>query len=103
MRFDIESSDRDGTRRIAVAGELDVATAPSLNEALAQAEAGDARVIVVDLADVSFIDSTGLHAILAAHARSQRNGNRLCLARCSEPVERLFELTGARDRLPFLT
>jgi anti-anti-sigma factor len=102
MRFDIESSEREGVRTVAVTGELDVATAPLLADRLVAAEAGAARLIVLDLSDVSFIDSTGLHVILGAHARSQQNGGRLRLTKCSDQVQRLFELVGAADRLPFL-
>jgi anti-anti-sigma factor len=103
MRFDIESSERDGVRFVAVSGELDVATAPLLAARLEEAEAGEARLIVLDLSDVPFMDSTGLHVILSAHARSQQDGGRLRLTTPPEQVQRLFELCGAHDRLPFLS
>jgi anti-sigma B factor antagonist len=103
MRFDIESSQREGVRFVAVSGELDVATAPLLVERLTEAEAGAERLIVLDLTDVVFMDSTGLHVILQAHRRSQQNGNRLRLTKGSDQVQRLFDLAGALDRLPFLT
>ena len=101
MRFDIESRDADGATYVAVAGELDLATAPLLAEQLAQAETSGAKLVVLDLADVSFMDSTGLHVLLEAHANAQRNGHRLRItAAGSEPVQRLFELAGVLDELP---
>jgi anti-anti-sigma factor len=102
MRFDIEGSERDGVRLVAVSGELDVATAPLLAARLMEAEAGEASLIVLDLSGVSFMDSTGLHVILSAHARSQQNGGRLRLTKGPEQVQRLLELCGAHDRLSFL-
>jgi anti-sigma B factor antagonist len=102
MRFDIESSERDGVRLVAVSGELDVATVPLLAERLAEAEAGEARLIILDLNDVSFMDSTGLHLILGTQARSEQASHRLRISRSSPQVIRLLELAGVLDRLPLV-
>jgi anti-sigma B factor antagonist len=83
-------------------GELDLATAPLLDEQLAQLQASDAAQLLVDLDRVAFIDSTGL-GVLVKHARiSSQNGQRLRLTRGSPQAQRLFELAGVWDRLPFL-
>lgn len=83
-------------------GELDLSTAPLLEEALAAAEATDATPIILDIDAVSFIDSTGLRALLEAHARSQQNGNRLRFTRGSDQAKRLFTLAAIDDVLPFV-
>ena len=102
MRFDIDIVERDGAVYVAVEGELDLATAPQLDDKLIQAEAMVAPLIVIDLARVEFMDSTALQVLLKAEARSQHNGRRLRLATPSPQVQRLFEVAGVRERLPIL-
>lgn len=88
---------------VRVAGELDVATAPVLDAALTQAEASAAPMIAIDLTGVSFIDSTGLRALLEAHARDKRHAaaGRLQIIGGSEQAQKLFRLAGVLDKLPF--
>lgn len=95
-------ADRDGgVVTIRLAGELDIATAARVEAELEQAEAGDARSIVVDLSGLTFMDSTGLRLLLAAHARSRANSDRLGLLRGPAAVQRVFELSGVDESLPF--
>jgi anti-anti-sigma factor len=89
-----------GDARIVVRGEIDLATAPALNAALEDAEAGDALRIVLDLSVVSFIDSAGIAALMRADARSRRDGGRLRLA-TSPAVDRVIDLCGLRGKLAF--
>ncbi len=86
---------------VEVHGELDVATAPVLDAKLSEAEASDARLIVIDIADVPFIDSSGLRALLQAQARSQGDSGRLRITEGSAQAQRLFELAGVLETLPF--
>lgn len=74
-------------------GELDVASAPQLQRALYEGLAS-ARLVVVDLRALTFIDSTGLHTLLAADAQARLSECRLVLIRGCSPVERLLELSG---------
>jgi anti-anti-sigma factor len=88
-----------GLRRLLdVAGELDLATAPSLTAALQAALASGAREIWIDLSGVTFMDSSGLHALLAVRDRLHHDGRRLAVIAPSGPVRRLLELTGV-DRI----
>ena len=92
---------RARTATLALAGELDLATAPDL-EAMIRSLCGDgACEIVLDLSQVSFLDSSGLRAILAATTLCEEHSCRLVLTRPREPVQRLFELTGLLDKLSF--
>jgi anti-anti-sigma factor len=100
--FNIETLWRGETCYLQVEGELDLATVPTFDEALARAEASTASRVVIDLSGVSFIDSTGLRTLLEAHARSQADGNRLRIAGASDQARRLFSLAGLLDRLPLL-
>ncbi len=100
MRFDIDIVEDEGAVRVTVEGELDVATADALDAKLAEAEARVTPMIVVDLAQVEFMDSTALQVLLKAEARSRRDGRRLRLSPPSSQVQRLFEAAGVLDRLP---
>ena len=94
---------RDGDEHtVTVAGELDVATAERVEQALMEAEAGDARAIVLDLSGLTFMDSTGVRLVLAATARSRADSNRLRLVRGSPGVQRVFVLSGVAETLPFI-
>jgi anti-anti-sigma factor len=96
----IETVERDGALVLVVEGELDITTSHLLDDALAQALATDASGVVIDLLAVSFIDSTGLH-VLIRHA--EEGHGRLRLTKGSPQAQRLFELSGALDYLPFVT
>jgi anti-sigma B factor antagonist len=91
-----------GLARVKVSGEIDIAAAPALATALSTA-AHDAEQVIVDLSDVTFIDSTGLHVILTAHDELRRSSGRLVLIPGPGPVQRLFEITGVANRLEFAT
>jgi anti-sigma B factor antagonist len=95
-------SERCGVSHVVgMAGELDLATAPRLQEELQLVEASDAREIILDLSDLDFMDSTGLQLIIRADARSKAIGKRLKLLRGQAHVHRVFEITATVDRLPF--
>lgn len=98
--FNIEIVERDGSLLLVVQGELDLATAPLLDVELARAKATGTPMIVVDLDQVDFIDSSGLH-VLIKHARLDQTCRRVRLTKGSLPVQRLFEISGALDRLRF--
>lgn len=92
---------RDGGLDVAwvrLAGELDLASAPELTQALAQAE-DRARRVVLDLRQLTFMDTSGVHVILAASVRATWAGRQLVLVRPRSQVDRLLALSGARDRL----
>jgi anti-sigma B factor antagonist len=96
------SSEREGdVHVIALSGELDLATADELEQELLRVEATDAESIVVDLAGLRFMDSTGVRVMITADTRSRANSQRLALLRGPDAVQRVFELTGVLDLLPF--
>jgi anti-anti-sigma factor len=99
--LNIETIERDRCLVVVVEGELDLSTARLLDQELARAKATQAPTIVIDLARVDFIDSSGLH-VLIKHACSDQGRQRVRLTRGSPQVQRLFEITGALDYLPFV-
>ena len=85
---------RNGVTSIALTGELDMATASILNDQLTAVEQSDSRTIVLDLRDLRFIDSSGLHALVRAYRRSETDGHRLLLVGANASARRLCEMTG---------
>lgn len=85
---------RNGVTSIALSGELDMATVPILNNQLTALEQDDSEAIVLDLRDLRFIDSSGLHALLRAHERFETTGHRFLLVGASPIARRLCEITG---------
>jgi anti-anti-sigma factor len=83
---------------MAVAGELDLASTGELEARLSQRDVADGD-LVMDLSELSFIDASGLHALVTAHRGALQRGHRFSVARTSPPLERLLALTGARDLL----
>jgi anti-sigma B factor antagonist len=91
---DFSCSWRSGDPKAAwvhVAGELDVATAPDFERVMREAER-QAGLVVVDLRELAFIDSCGLHAIVNASIRARRLGRRLVVLRGPPTVHRMFTL-----------
>lgn len=83
----------DGRIRACISGELDIADYDGLTKALREVEAGAVAPIVVDLSELTFIDSTGLRILIEAHNRAEADGRRFEVALATSPqVERVFEL-----------
>jgi anti-sigma B factor antagonist len=89
-----------GVLTLRPAGELDIGTAPKLERALLEDRAPGDR-IVLDLADLEFIDSTGLRVIVHAVAAAERGGWELRLRQGPPAVRRVFEISGVAGALPF--
>jgi anti-sigma B factor antagonist len=83
--------------RLAISGEIDVATRDQLDARLAD-EAGSAMVSL-DLAGVSFIDSSGLRVLIEHHQRFEEEGGQLELTELSAPAARLIEVAGLDQHL----
>jgi anti-sigma B factor antagonist len=82
-----------GDRLLVLQGELDIVTAPELSAMLARLRAHD-RPVVLDLADVTFMDSTGLTLLMDAWVDGERNGWAFSIRAASAPVRRVFALAG---------
>ena len=86
-------AERGSALVVSVAGELDLYTAPALREALQSTVGRSPERLVVDLAGVTFIDSTALGALV--EARSQlRDGGAFALAAPGLEVRRALEVSG---------
>ncbi len=97
LRVDVS---RNGTVAVvAVGGELDLASGPELESELDQITGPDTQLVVIDLRELGFMDSTGLSILVRAHQRLASQGCELALAKGSPQVQRLLDLTGVAERL----
>src|SRR5579863_1219196 len=84
---------------VVVAGELSLAEAPILERHLADVLATASSTIVVDLADVEFIDSTGLSVLVRAQQQASERGVEFGVQNPRAQAHRLLSLTGLEERL----
>jgi anti-sigma B factor antagonist len=80
-------------------GELDLASAPLLQRELDSPELEATAMVVLDLQELQFIDSTGLRIILSAHERSRERGQEFAVTRGSQQVQRLLTITRVDEHL----
>jgi anti-anti-sigma factor len=96
----VKSDDRRGTVRMAIRGDLDAATAGCVTEFLTNAMIGPRpRTLVVDLADVPFLDAAGVRALVRSHLRARSRHISLRVVAPQRLVRRVLELTGLWDML----
>jgi anti-sigma B factor antagonist len=87
-----------GWRLIAAAGEIDISSAPVLEQTIDLALADGAERIALDLGNVTFMDSTGLRTIMTTQRRLKDPGD-LAVVVGAGPVRRLLEVAGVLDNL----
>ena len=80
-----------------LSGEVDIQTSPVLDEQLRSVLGEGATSIVIDLADVTFLDSTGLSVLVAGLKRCQKVGGTVRLVSLRPNVRRVLEITGLTD------
>jgi anti-sigma B factor antagonist len=97
--FSVENHDETQAVVIGVSGELDLASSPALEQELERGSASRAEVVIVDLRNLEFMDSTGLSVLVRAHQRATENGQRFGVVKGPQQVQRLLSLTGVADRL----
>lgn len=91
---------RDGdVLTISLSGELDLSNAGDVESELLDAEATDARTIALELAELEFMDSTGIKLLVEASARSRRGGAAFVVRRPSPAVARLLRISGVEGLL----
>ncbi len=95
--FGVTRHDVDGVVRIAVSGEVDVATAPVLREQLYEAVDGSDGTVIVDLLAVTFLDSTALGVLIGARERGEALGRSLRLVLKEPRLVKIFEITGLTE------
>jgi anti-sigma B factor antagonist len=85
---------------VAVSGEFDLAAITQYRAARAEAMGADGALIV-DLTDCTFIDSTGIAAVIRTFERADKAGRPFALVASSSQVRRVLELVGIPGRVPW--
>jgi anti-sigma B factor antagonist len=93
--------ERDAVR-VRPLGSLDVATAPGLDRELQELREAGFRQLIVDLAGLSFMDSTGLRLALKWQSAARQDGFDIGFMPGPPSVQRVFELTGVTDEVRFI-
>lgn len=89
---------RAGVAVVHVVGRLNMVAAPQLRDVVAEAVAGGRTQLVVDLADVEFMDSSGLGALIGALKTTRQAGGDLRIAAAGEQVTMVLQLSNV-DRI----
>lgn len=97
--FDIQDDRQNGVARLALRGELDIATAPVLQEHLILVEKDGVRAVVLDVRDLTFVDCTGLHTFLKARSRAADNGHRFAMVGAKDQLRRILDVTATQGVL----
>ena len=86
---------------VRLVGEVDMATSPAVKNTLAELVEGGHLAVVVDLSEVTFMDSSGLHALVDAQRRLSESGGKVVLRKPGPAVDRLLQITGMSPMFHF--
>jgi anti-sigma B factor antagonist len=100
VEFSIQAVTDGLVTTLRVAGEVDLATADELNRAAATALQADPRGLVIDLAEVTFLDSTGLAVLVSVTNQTASSGVRLTIRDPAPRVRNVIRITGLGEFLP---
>jgi len=101
-QFRVEVREEGQGTVIALSGELDLASSPALEDALERVLSSDAKIVVIDLRELEFMDSTGLSILVRAHQTAEEQELALHLVNGPPQVQRLLSLTGVGERLSLI-
>jgi anti-anti-sigma factor len=98
--LEVDSEERgEGRFHLVLRGELDLSTVGKVQEEIRQAIDRDPSLLVLDLSQLTFLDSTGLRCIVKADERARNEGWRLVVVKGPDTVNRVFSITRLDERL----
>ena len=100
--FEVRTERAGRVHRLIPTGELDIATTPILERAFEAVYEGDAAMIIVDLTELSFMDSTGIRALMQMNEACE-GADRLRIVNGSPAVVKVLDVTGVRRQLPIIS
>lgn len=101
--WELRLQNRCGETAIAPVGELDLCTGAQLRQAVASLPEAPQGAVIIDLSGVTFIDVAGVRAICEIVNVMRARNRSVRVVPGSPAVQRLFRMTDAEDRLPFIT
>ena len=90
----VDVVDDTGALRVRVSGEIDMACAPNLLDTLLAADVPRGGTLVLDLAGVTFMDSTGISALLEAHRQRTEGGSTFTVVEVPPLIAKMLHVTG---------
>ena len=100
--FHLEVEPERDAVRVCPQGEVDLSTTGAIREKFEEMSALGFRRVALDLRDVTFLDSTGVRLALELCESSRAAGWEFAVIEGPAAVQRVFELTGVRSRIPFI-
>jgi anti-sigma B factor antagonist len=97
--LEIAVSESGGVRLLRLTGELDLAAVDQFERLLTADQTSEAATFVLDMRELTFIDSSGLRALIMAEQRVRDKGCRFVVVRGPDPVNEVLEMTGVARRI----
>ena len=101
-KLSYQSYESNGMVRLALAGEFDLSSSAQIEDVLRDIEDEGPALLVLDLRELTFMDSTGLRVMVSADARARDDSRRLAVVQGPESVHRVFRITGLDDHLDMI-
>ena len=93
IRLETGLKEIDGTKVLDVTGEIDVYTAPQFKEAVNEVIAGGQKHLIINMANVTYMDSSGFGTLLSATRRLRPEGGTINLVKCNSAIDRILRIT----------
>jgi anti-anti-sigma factor len=100
--FEVTIAQHGPAVHLTMVGELDISTAVRLEDDLNRIEAERPELIVLNLQQLTFMDSTGLRLLITADSRAREEGRRVAIVKGNEMVQRVLRLTRLDERLTII-
>jgi len=97
LNFDLQTETEGSSALVSIRGDLDLQVVDQVADALARIESDEPELLVIDLSRLSFMDSTGMGVIAAAHIRATDAGRRFAVVMPPAGVKQAFERTKLTD------
>jgi stage II sporulation protein AA (anti-sigma F factor antagonist) len=94
LNFDLQTETEGRSALVSIRGDLDLQVVDRVTEALSGIESEKPELLVIDLSGLSFMDSTGMGVIAAAHVRAMEEGRRFAIVNPPALVRQAFDRTG---------
>ena len=92
--MEVFNEKKNGITCLRVEGRLDASAAPTFEKALLSAIKEDSSKLIIDLADLAYISSAGLRALLVGAKEIKAKGGKMILAASNESVKKVFDISG---------
>ena len=97
LQIDVTPAPASGTALVVLSGEMDIVSARSFTEAMTELERSSPDGVVIDVGGLTFVDSSGINALVQAARNVEDRGGRAVLAAPDTHVQRVFEITRVGD------